>query len=67
MPTLTLARFILEFSLMDYDTITILDSKLAAAALYLALRMKNVSKWTPTLQFYTGKGSQQLKNIKSII
>lgn len=40
---------------MDYETITILDSKLAAAALYLALRMKNVSKWTPTLQFYTGE------------
>lgn len=57
MPTLTLARFILEYSLMDYATVTITDSKLAAAALYLALRMKNISKWTSTLEFYTGKTS----------
>lgn len=55
MPILTLARYILEFSLMDYSTVTIPDSKLAAAALYLALRMKDISKWTPTLEFYTGK------------
>lgn len=55
MPILTLARFILEYSLMNYDTITIRDSKLASAALYIALRMKTVSNWTPTLEFYTGK------------
>lgn len=54
MPTLTLARFILEFSLMDYDTIKISDSKLAAAALFLAIKMKKVSEWTNVLEFYTG-------------
>lgn len=54
MPTLTLARYILEFSLMDYDTIRISDSKLAAAALYLAIKMKKVSGWTNILEFYTG-------------
>lgn len=54
MPILTLARFILEYSLMDYATISISDSKMAAAALYLALQMKGVSGWTPTLEFYTG-------------
>ncbi|ERL83566.1 hypothetical protein D910_01755, partial [Dendroctonus ponderosae] len=53
MNILTLARYILEFSLMDYDTIHIRDSLIAAASLYLALRMKFVSKWTPTLEFYT--------------
>lgn len=40
---------------MDYATTRILDSKLAAASLYLALRMKNLSGWTPTLEYYTGK------------
>lgn len=40
---------------MEYATVTITDSKLAAACLYLALRMKNISKWTQTLEFYTGK------------
>lgn len=54
MPILTLARYILEFSLMDYNVITMSDSKQAAATLFMALRMKNVSGWTPTLEFYTG-------------
>ena len=54
MPTLTLARYILEYSLMDYSTIMLSDSKMAAAALLLALQMKDLSGWTPTLQYYTG-------------
>lgn len=55
MPILTLARYILEYSLLDYNTVMLSDSKLAAASLYLALQMKNVSGWTKTLEFYTGK------------
>ncbi|KAH1014292.1 G2/mitotic-specific cyclin-B3-like isoform X1 [Dendroctonus ponderosae] len=62
MNILTLARYILEFSLMDYDTIHIRDSLIAAASLYLALRMKFVSKWTPTLEFYTGYKLNDLKS-----
>ncbi|XP_022120191.1 G2/mitotic-specific cyclin-B3 isoform X3 [Pieris rapae] len=54
MPTLTLARFILEQCLLEYSLVSLSDSKMAAAALYVALRMKNVSHWTPTLQHYTG-------------
>ncbi|KAJ8952113.1 hypothetical protein NQ314_007606 [Rhamnusium bicolor] len=50
MPVLTLARYILEYSLMDYATVTILDSKLASAALYLSLKMKKISNWTATLE-----------------
>lgn len=41
--TLTLSRFILESSLMDYSFIDELDSKIAAASLLLALKMKNLS------------------------
>lgn len=55
MPTLTLARFVLEQCLLEYGLIENSDSKMAAAALYLALRMKNLGSWTPTLQYYTGK------------
>lgn len=40
METLTLSRFILETSLMDYDLVQERDSKVAAAALLLALKMK---------------------------
>lgn len=54
MTVLTLARFILEYSLMDYATVTVRDSKLAAAALYLALRMTKVCRWTTALEFYSG-------------
>lgn len=54
MSILTLARFILEFSLMDYATVTLRDSQLASAALYIALRMNSEPPWTPTLEYYTG-------------
>ncbi|KAI8428327.1 hypothetical protein MSG28_002521 [Choristoneura fumiferana] len=54
MPTLTLARFILEQCLLDYALVAHSDSKMAAAALYIALRMKALGSWTPTLQYYTG-------------
>ena len=40
METLTLARYILETSLLDYDLVQERDSKIAAAALLLALKMK---------------------------
>ncbi|KAJ8726663.1 hypothetical protein PYW07_001361 [Mythimna separata] len=54
MPTLTLARFVLEQCLLEYTLLGYSDSKMAAAALYLALRMKSIGHWTPTLQYYTG-------------
>ncbi|XP_067619602.1 G2/mitotic-specific cyclin-B3 [Eurosta solidaginis] len=55
MPTLTLARYILEMSLMDYATIQSSDSKLACAALFMALRLNgDQNPWTPTLEYYSG-------------
>uniref|UniRef100_A0A034VGF1 G2/mitotic-specific cyclin-B3 n=1 Tax=Bactrocera dorsalis TaxID=27457 RepID=A0A034VGF1_BACDO len=55
MPTLTLARYILELSLMDYATIQFSDSKLACAALFMALRLDgDTNPWTLTLEYYTG-------------
>lgn len=39
---------------MDYATITHSDSKLASAALYIALRMEKISGWTSTLEYYSG-------------
>ncbi|XP_023166371.1 G2/mitotic-specific cyclin-B3 [Drosophila hydei] len=60
MPTLTLARYILELSLMDYATISFSDSQMASAALFMALRMHggtanlHNNTWTSTLIFYTG-------------
>ncbi|XP_023946455.1 G2/mitotic-specific cyclin-B3 isoform X2 [Bicyclus anynana] len=54
MPTLTLARFVLEQCLLEYGLLGLPDSKMAAAALYIALRMKSLGGWTPTLRYYTG-------------
>lgn len=63
MPLLTLARFILEYSLMDYSTITFSDSKMAAASLLLAIIMKEGGKWTPTLEYYSGYKLDDIKDI----
>lgn len=43
--TLTLARFILELSLMEHELIVARDSALAAAALYIAQKMRNEGAW----------------------
>lgn len=52
---LTLARFILESSLMDYNFVTKRDSLKAAAALYLALKMFSKSVDAKEFLKYTGK------------
>ena len=53
METLTLARYILETSLLEYDYVTIKASKIASACLLLAMLMKGMNEWTPTLVHYT--------------
>lgn len=64
METLTLARYILEMSLMEYDLIEEKDSLLAAAALLLALRMKkNNIGWSITLEFYSGYQEAELLSL----
>lgn len=63
MSTLTLARYILELSLMDYATIQFRDSKSAAAALFIALRMNDEPGWNDTLEFYSGYKIDDFANI----
>lgn len=68
MPTLTLARYILELSLMDYDCITFSDSKMACAALFMALRLHgDAQPWTPTLIHYTGYKLDEFADIVPIL
>ena len=62
LPDLTLARWILETSLQEYSLVGLKQSKLAAAALFIALRMKNISTWTPTLKYYSGYDIEELKD-----
>lgn len=47
MPTLTLARYILETSLLFYEFICVPDSLMAAAALLMAMRMVGAGDWVP--------------------
>jgi G2/mitotic-specific cyclin-B3 len=55
MVALTLARYILEFCLMDYSTIQLSDSKLACAALFMSLRMNDMEGWNATYEYYSGE------------
>lgn len=53
MRTLTLARYILETSLLEYELIDEFESKVAAAALLLAFKMVDFDGWTDVAEFYT--------------
>lgn len=55
MQVLTLARYILEFTLMEYAIVGLRDSKLACAALFIAMRMNDMPGWNKTLEFYSGR------------
>lgn len=60
METLTLARYILEMSLMEYDFIKYRESKMACACLHLAQKMKKTGEWSNTLEFYTGYSQEDI-------
>ncbi len=51
MATLTLARYVLETSLMFYEFVRVSDSLMAAACFLLALRMKKLGDWVRALLF----------------
>jgi cyclin B len=57
MPVLTLARYILETSLMEYKfNVQLSESLLAAATLALAMKIQNIDSymWLGPLRFYSG-------------
>ncbi|KAM8953864.1 G2/mitotic-specific cyclin-B3 [Pelodytes ibericus] len=54
METLTLARYICELTLQEYDFVQESASKMAASCLLLALKMKDLGGWNETLQYYSG-------------
>lgn len=58
--TIHLARYILESSLMEYEMIDILDSKIAAGSLLLAFKMLQTGAWDSTAEFYTGYNEEEL-------
>ncbi|XP_037786045.1 G2/mitotic-specific cyclin-B3-like [Penaeus monodon] len=63
MEDLTLTRYILEMSLMDYELLDASDSALAAAALLLTRIIRGDSTWTPTLQYYSGYSMEDIYHL----
>ena len=64
MPVLTLARYILEMSLMEYTLNTnTSESRLAATCLVLAMKMKGITGFKPTLEYYSGYKLSELEDI----
>jgi cyclin B len=60
METHTLARYIAESTLQEYSFVSEKPSHIAAAAMYLAIRMKKLGPWTMTLQHYSQCTAEQL-------
>lgn len=54
MPVLTLARYVLEMSLMEYKfNVELSESLLAASCLVLAMKVKGFEGWVDSLKFYS--------------
>jgi len=61
MPVLTLARYILESSLLEYNmNVELSESLLAASCLVLAFKIKGIEGWEATLLYYSGYNSDLL-------
>ena len=59
------SRYILEFSLMEYSiNVDTSDSEVAAACLVLALKMKGIKGYGPTLAYYSG---YELKELDTMV
>lgn len=56
----TLAKYLMELSITEYDMVHTLPSLIAAAALYLSMKLLGNSPWTPTLEFYSTYSEEQL-------
>ncbi|CAK8676804.1 unnamed protein product [Clavelina lepadiformis] len=69
----SLAKYLMELSLIDYDMCHIPPSKLAASALCLSIKLLEDAEWSPTLEHYSTYTKEALvpvvchlaKNLKS--
>jgi len=64
----SLAKYVLEVSLIDYNLVTISGSLLASSSLCLALLLLDKATsldtvWTPQLQFYSGYSAEEVLDI----
>lgn len=63
MQTLTLARYMLELSLHEAKFVDKRPSKISAACLCLALKMKREHSWDVNLSYHTGYDERELQSL----
>nr|AAH80202.1 Ccnb1 protein [Mus musculus] len=56
----TLAKYLMELSMLDYDMVHFAPSQIAAGAFCLALKILDNGEWTPTLQHYLSYSEDSL-------
>ncbi|KAM4677406.1 G2/mitotic-specific cyclin-B2-like [Discoglossus pictus] len=56
----TLAKYLMELTLVDYDMVHFNPSEIAAAALCLSQKILGQGRWGPTQQYYTGYAEENL-------
>ncbi|XP_052015944.1 G2/mitotic-specific cyclin-B1 [Apodemus sylvaticus] len=56
----TLAKYLMELSMLDYDMVHFPPSQIAAGAFCLALKILDNGEWTPTLQHYLSYTEESL-------
>jgi len=56
----TLAKFLMEMTLISYKFVTRFPSQIAAAALFLSLKISGGHDWSATLRHYSGYSESQL-------
>ena len=59
--TRTLAKYLMDISLIDYRFLKVVPSKVAAAGLYLARRMLQRGAWDANLEHYSGYSAEELQ------
>ncbi|XP_013401826.1 G2/mitotic-specific cyclin-B-like [Lingula anatina] len=59
----TLAKYLMELTIVEYDMVQYTPSQVAAAALCLAVKVLDESDWTDTLTHYSGYTDEQNKPV----
>lgn len=63
----TLAKYLMELSLIDYDMCHVSPSKLAAASLCLSIKILGQHQWNETLQHYSRYSKSSLDEVVSYL
>lgn len=61
--THTLAKYLMELTIVDYETVHQYPSEIAAGALCLAMKVLDGSNWGDTLMYYSNYSEEHLKPV----